>query len=281
MVVYEEINEIKSFLSEKIIANNTIGFVPTMGALHSGHLRLLEEARKENDILVSSIFVNPTQFNNPEDFDKYPQDVSGDLRLMDKAACDVVFTPSVDEMYPEPVMVQMNFGAFESGLEGTFRPGHFNGVAVVLMKLFHIVNPTRAYFGQKDLQQATIVSHLVKDLYFPTEIRIIPTMREDDGLAASSRNRRLNGDERRLAPRFFEALKHAQKELLAGQPIKLVKSQVEDFINQASNMRLEYFEIIDSGTLQPVETINPADKISLCIAGYVGDIRLLDNIYLK
>ncbi len=261
--------------------NQTVGFVPTMGALHKGHLKLLNEARGDNSVLVSSIFVNPIQFNNPKDYQKYPQDIDNDLSLMEKAQCDIVFVPSMEEMYPAESIVCLNFGSYEKKLEGAFRPGHFNGVGIVLAKLFNIIRPNRAYFGQKDLQQAVIVSKLVEDLLFGIEIKIVSTMREKDGLASSSRNRRLNDDQRKDAARFYKALKLAQKKLIEKQPIDAVREQVTRLINEQSNMKLEYFEVVNSQTLKPIETINSDEQISLCIAGYVGDIRLLDNIYLN
>ncbi len=252
-----------------------------MGAIHNGHLKLLKEANANNDKVVSSIFVNPMQFNNTEDYKKYPKDINKDLFLMEEAQCDVVFIPSVDEMYLQESVVGMNFGSLEMGLEGAYRPGHFNGVGIVLSKLFNIIKPDRAYFGQKDLQQAAIVSKLSEDLLFGIEIIIVPTMRENDGLAFSSRNRRLNKEQRKDAIRFYSSLKYAQKKLLQNQSIEEVTKEVTKYIDKCEGMNLEYFAVVNSQTLDPVKEINIEENISLCIAGYVGDIRLLDSIYLN
>lgn len=280
MVVCYKISELKKCLAETGGKDRSIGFVPTMGALHKGHLKLLNSAREENQVLVASIFVNPIQFNNPEDYNLYPRDDTNDLSLMERAHCDVVFVPNAEEIYPQNPTINLNFGTYESGLEGAFRPGHFSGVGVVLSKFFNIIRPDRAYFGQKDLQQCAIVSKLVEDLAFGIEVRIVPTMREDDGLAYSSRNHRLSDIERGNATRFYEALNMAKVKLLEGESIDQVRSMVTDFIQEVSSMQLEYFEIVDSRTLEPTISINYNEPISLCIAGYVGEVRLLDNLYL-
>lgn len=281
MVVCYQISEIQKYLSQLHSENHSVGFVPTMGAIHDGHLKLLSEARRDNDSVISSIFVNPIQFNNSEDYDNYPRDIDKDLALMKEAQCDAVFIPSVDEMYPQESVVEMNFGPLERGLEGDHRPGHFNGVGIVLSKLFNILRPDKAYFGQKDLQQAAIISKISEDLFFGIEIKIVSTMREDDGLAFSSRNQRLDKEQRKDAVRFYFALKSAQKSLLQKQSIEEVTKEVTNYINERDDMDLDYFAVVDSQTLKPIKEIDIPNNISLCIAGYVGDIRLLDNIYLN
>ncbi len=280
MVVYNQISEIQKFLSGLNRDKQSVGLVPTMGAIHEGHLTLLETARSENEFVISSIFVNPIQFNNPRDYNKYPRNINHDIELLKQAQCDGTFIPTIDEMYPNPSIISFNFGTYDKGLEGAHRPGHFSGVGIVLSKLFNIIKPDRAYFGQKDLQQAVIVTKLSQDLHFGVEIKVVPTKREADGLAFSSRNQRLDTSQRKDASRFYSALKIAQKALNEGQPVNKVIQTVTHYINELENMSLEYFEVVNSETLNPVSKINSKEKIALCIAGFVGEIRLLDNIYL-
>jgi len=281
MVVCYQISEVKKALRELRRKGKSIGLVPTMGALHKGHIHLLNAARMENDVVVTTIFVNPIQFNNPEDLEKYPSDMANDLAILKAQKCDFVFNPSVEEMYPSKLQTGLDFGSLMKKMEGAHRPGHFNGVGVVVAKLLNIIYPDRAYFGQKDIQQATIIKQLVSDLSFDPEIVIVPTVREEDGLAFSSRNRRLSSSQRKEAPKLYNALTFAQKELLKGEKVSQVKKEVEKLILESSAFRLDYFEIVNSETMVPVENINHCDQISLCIAGFIGEVRLLDNIYLR
>lgn len=258
-----------------------IGLVPTMGALHEGHLRLVQAAAAENDVVVVSIFVNPTQFNNADDFRLYPRLPEADAALLGPAGCTMLFLPSVEEMYPQPSVLHFDFGPLEQVMEGTHRPGHFNGVATVVSKLFHLSRPHRAYFGQKDLQQVAIIRQLVADLSFDLELIIFPTVREADGLAMSSRNRRLPAEARQIAPRLYKALQLGGDLVAQNQPVAVVKQQVHDYLAAEPAIRLEYFEVADARTLQPLEMWPVNRKVALCIAAWLCDVRLIDNILIN
>jgi len=254
----------------------SVGLVPTMGALHAGHLELVRTARAENDLVVCSIFVNPTQFNNPDDLTAYPRTLEADCKLLESAGCDIAFAPSVSEMYPAPLDLRIDFGDLETVMEGAFRPGHFNGVGVVVSKLFNIVQPDRAYFGQKDLQQTIIIKSLVRNLSYPIELRICPTVREADGLALSSRNVRLSPEERAIAPEIFRILTRCKKALLSGAGVAEALEQAKaEFRNQPA-FRLEYIELVDADTLKPIQETGSAN--ALCVAAHLGNVRLIDNI---
>ena len=255
-----------------------IGFVPTMGALHEGHTTLIEKAKQENTIVVSSIFVNPAQFNNPDDLARYPRTLEEDCRKLEAVGCDIVFAPSVDEMYPEPPTLRLNFGELETVMEGAFRPGHFNGVGIVVAKLFNIVQPDRAYFGQKDLQQVAVIRRLIRDLSFPVELIRCPTVRETDGLAMSSRNRNLTPAEREQAPALFKALTQAQTMLAEGHPVAQVKAAVTDIFSSNSNFRLEYVEVVNADTLQTSHEVLAPGQTAVCLAVHLGKVRLIDNL---
>jgi len=257
-------------------AGKTIGFVPTMGALHDGHLNIIRHAHEENDIVVASIFVNPIQFNNKEDLEKYPRDVEGDIIKLETHHTDYVFAPSVDEMYPDEVKKQYDFGAIDKVMEGKFRPGHFNGVAVVVHRLFNIVNPDNAYFGEKDFQQLAVIKRLVEIENLSVTVNGISTVREPDGLAMSSRNQRLSTNERKKAPLLYKTLKKAS-ENQEKETVEEVKRYVIDTLNK-NGFSVEYFDIVDSKTLQPVSKWNDSDNLRGCIAAYLGNVRLIDNI---
>ena len=278
MKILNKIKIIEDILSEENKRKKTIGFVPTMGALHEGHISLIKRAKKENDIVVCSIFVNPIQFNNKEDFNKYPQKIDEDIIKLGNIECDYLFIPSVDEMYPENDNTVFDFGYLDKIMEGKYRPGHFNGVAVVVKKLFEIVEPNRAYFGEKDYQQLVIIKKLVEQNNFDIDIIPCPTLREKDGLAMSSRNLRLLPDERKIAPNIYKILKEAKE--------KSGKVSISELINWVKNeiilfkkIELEYFEIVDTQTLLPVSEWKDAENCIACIVVYVGKIRLIDNIY--
>ncbi|WP_133271192.1 pantoate--beta-alanine ligase [Hymenobacter radiodurans] len=258
-----------------------IGLVPTMGALHDGHLRLVQAAAAENDVVVVSIFVNPTQFNNPDDFRLYPRLPEADAALLGPAGCTALFLPSVEEMYPEQSKLRFDFGSLEQVMEGAHRPGHFNGVATVVSKLFHLSRPHRAYFGQKDLQQVAIIRQLVADLSFDLELITFPTVREADGLAMSSRNRRLSVEARKKAPQLYKALQLGVRLLEENRPVASVKNEVLQFLAMEEAITLEYFEIADARTLQTVEELTQPQEVALCIAAWLAEVRLIDNLLIS
>jgi pantoate--beta-alanine ligase len=278
MQVFYEIQALQTYLKTERLQDKTIGFVPTMGALHEGHLSLIETAKNQNDITVCSIFVNPTQFNNPDDLAVYPRTLEADCQMLEKVNCDIVFAPSAAEMYPNLPILKFNFGALETVMEGKFRPGHFNGVGIVVTKLFNIIQPNKAYFGQKDLQQCAVINCLVKDLSFSLELVICPTQREKDGLAMSSRNRNLSSEQRALAPYIYKALQKAS-ELLKSQSSSEVRKYIEEYFFRVSSIELEYFEISDFETLLPIEELSEG-KTALCIAAFLGKTRLIDNVII-
>ncbi len=266
-------NWLKSLQSGK-----TIGFVPTMGALHQGHLDLVKNSKKECDITVVSIFVNPTQFNNPEDFAKYPITLEQDLKKLEDEGTDFAFLPETLSIYPEKPVLTLNFGELEHVLEGEFRPGHFNGVGIVVSKLFHTIKPDKAFFGQKDLQQVAVIKRLVRDLSFNLELVVVPTRREVDGLAMSSRNLRLNPVERAQALILYWSLTKAKDELLAGKPWLDVRNQIRQDFKETSLARLEYFELVHPEHFTRFEAFEPDQKSSICVAAYLGSVRLIDNL---
>ncbi|MCF8363081.1 MAG: pantoate--beta-alanine ligase [Prolixibacteraceae bacterium] len=258
-------------------SNRTIGFVPTMGALHQGHLSLIEIAGRQSDFVVVSIFVNPTQFNNKEDLDKYPRNIEQDLKLLDATSCGLVFAPSVNEMYPEEDNRKFDFGNLGSVMEGKHRPGHFNGVAQIVSKLFDAVMPDKAFFGLKDFQQLAIIRQMTEQLEYNIEIVACETVREPDGLAMSSRNKRLTPEQRKSAPLIAKTLNEA-KNKAQNYKIEEIKQWVTSTIDANPYMETEYFEIVDEKTLQPVTTWGECDNKAGCIAVYCGEVRLIDNI---
>lgn len=264
---------LQSLQSQKII-----GFVPTMGALHEGHLDLIRNSKKSTDITVVSIFVNPIQFNNQEDFDNYPSLIKEDLALLEKENVDVVYLPDPQSMYPEKPVLSMHFGDLESVLEGAFRPGHFSGVGIIVSKLFNIIRPHQAFFGQKDLQQVAVIKRMVKDLSFQTEIITVPTRREEDGLALSSRNLRLSQEERDASLILIDSLNLAKNELLAGKDWLAVRNQIQQKFEDEPLAKLEYFELINPDNFQVIESIAQSKASSICVASYIGNIRLIDNL---
>jgi pantoate--beta-alanine ligase len=257
-----------------------IGLVPTMGAIHDGHLSLVRAAMKNNDFIVVTIFVNPTQFNNPKDLERYPRDLDADLELLNGYPVDLIFAPAVKEMYPGKDRRTFDLSPLDSVMEGRFRPGHFNGVAQIVSKLFDAVNPDRAYFGQKDFQQLTIIKKLVSMLNLDIEIISCPTIREDDGLAMSSRNGLLSQPERAAAPLIHQTLLKATQMKAHHTPAE-VKEFVLSEINNHPLMQAEYFEIVDDQSLMPVNNWqDPNNKVG-CIAVQLSEVRLIDNIYFS
>lgn len=280
MEVIREIDPLRKFLDKRRKEGKSIGLVPTMGALHSGHLKLVEASVAETDVTVCSIFVNPTQFNNAEDLKHYPRNIEDDLSKLEAADCQVVFIPSDEEIYKKQSIIKFSFGYLEEIMEGKYRPGHFNGVGLIVSKLFNIVEPDHAYFGQKDLQQFALVNALVEELNFDIKLHCVKTVREDDGLAKSSRNQRLNNDQRKISLIFYKALCEAADLLQKGTPVTQTKENISKIFKLNNKAKLEYFEIVDSNTLLPVKDVKEHENVSLCIAGYIGNIRLIDNISL-
>jgi pantoate--beta-alanine ligase len=281
MEIFKKITPLKAYLSEIRKSGKTIGLVPTMGALHNGHLALIRASKNDNAFTICSIYVNPTQFNNPADLLKYPRNIDQDVELLKKVGCDAVFCPENEEMYEDKPLIAFDFGRLDKVMEGKFRPGHFSGVALVVAKLFNIVGPDNAYFGQKDWQQFAIIKTVVSELKFNLTLHGIPTLRESDGLAMSSRNLRLNDSQRRNAIVFYNALQAAKDGLETGKEIATVRRMVQDMIEKTDGVTLEYFEIADSGNLAVLESINGTKKPILCIAGFAGEVRLIDNMFLN
>ena len=257
-----------------------IGFVPTMGALHAGHRSLVERARRENDTVAVSVFVNPTQFNDKNDLRRYPRTPEADARLLEEAGADLVLMPSVEEIYPEPDTRQFDFGQIDKVMEGATRPGHFNGVAQVVSRLFDIVRPARAYFGEKDFQQIAVIRAMVDQLALPVEIVECPIVRGEDGLALSSRNTLLDAEHRAAAPRIYAVLKGAaerSRELTPAELEQWVRTEVE----RDGLLEVIYYQSVDARTMQRVGAWSDAERIQGCIAVQAGDIRLIDNIRIR
>lgn len=280
MKIIHTISELQAHLDECRSLGREIGLVPTMGALHEGHIRLVERCVEENPVCVVSVYVNPTQFNDPNDLLSYPRTPEQDAEMLRKAGCKYVFMPSNEEMYPETDTRKFHFGPLESVMEGRFRPGHFNGVAQIVSKLFDAVRPNRAYFGEKDFQQLAIIRQMTKDLNYPIEIVPCPIVREKDGLAMSSRNRRLSSEEREKAPRIAELLAKSIT-FASAKSIRETVSFVTEGLASDSVFRLDYFEIVDGNTLQPVENWEDSEFIVGCVAVFCGPVRLIDNIVYK
>ena len=265
----------------KSIKNRTLGFVPTMGALHSGHLSLIKKSCTENDFTICSIFVNPTQFNNSQDLKKYPSQLNSDLALLEESGCDFVFMPSIEEIYPENYQPKTySFGLLENVMEAVNRPGHFNGVAMVVSRLFSIVKPQKAYFGEKDFQQLAIVKSMVIKEKIPVQIISCPIVREPSGLAMSSRNTRLTEYQRRASSRIYSRLRKVVK-MQPNHTIAELKNWVLQEFKEDSDLELEYFEISDPNTLSPSFNWSSSETHIACIAIFVGEVRLIDNILLR
>ncbi len=278
MKIIDNVVELQQAL--QLCGSKSVGFVPTMGALHEGHLTLVREARKGCDVVVVSIFVNPTQFNDPKDLKSYPRQVNQDCDLLDGVGADIVFVPTVDQIYPEPDNRQFDFGCIEAVMEGASRPGHFNGVAQVVSRLFDIVKPTRSYFGEKDFQQVAVVKAMVRQLDIDVEIEVVEIVREADGLARSSRNILLTPEHREAAPAIYAALQRAQ-ESVATQSVVDVAEQVKRDVEASGLLSVIYFEAVDSATMQSVDSWSESENIQGCIAVQAGAVRLIDNIKLK
>ena len=281
MIICSSLSDLEQAISS--LSNDCkIGLVPTMGALHQGHISLVKTAFKYTDTVIVSIFVNPVQFNNPDDLKRYPRTVEADCRLLEDAGTTIVFIPSVEDIYPEPDNREFDLGGLDSAGEGPRRPGHFNGVAKVVTRLFDLTKPTYAFFGEKDFQQLAIIKYFTQKLGYPLEIVPCPIFREEDGLAMSSRNRLLDPEQRAAAPAIYKALSNAAR--LAAQreltPVELIDVTIRE-INKSNQLNTEYVEIVNSLTLQSVTSWDEAGEIQMWTAVFAGEIRLIDNIKLK
>lgn len=277
MKIVNSIKELRGYLAEEKQNNKRIGLVPTMGALHDGHLSLVKRCVEENAVCVVSVFVNPTQFNDQHDLETYPRTLDKDCALLETAGCDYVFAPSVEEMYPEPDTRTFDFGTVSQVMEGARRPGHFNGVAQIVSKLFYAVEPDNAYFGEKDFQQIAVIRAMVKQLNIPVTINACPILREADGLALSSRNTRLTPEQRQKAPLIARTLKESAT-FAAGKSVRETIDYVVNTINNDPVMRVEYYEIVDGNTLESIQNWSDTDYPVGCITVYCGEVRLIDNI---
>jgi pantoate--beta-alanine ligase len=277
--VIQQADKVQLALNNARSAGKIVGLVPTMGALHPGHIQLVNAARKACDFLVCSIFVNPTQFNESDDFNNYPRHPESDIAMLKAAGCDVVFMPEYEDVYPQKDLAKYDFGRLETRLEGAMRPGHFKGVAMVVRRFFEIVKPDKAYFGLKDFQQVLIIKQMVKQFQLETEIIALPTVRETNGLAMSSRNERLTRDQRNFASLLFESLKKA-KSMSAAFSVKEITDAVQRDFAKQPDFALEYFELADPETLEPITDFSNAPHAVALIAARIGDVRLIDNMEL-
>lgn len=277
MITINSVSELRETVSKFRNEGKTIGLVPTMGALHEGHLSLVNRCRKENDVVVVSVFVNPTQFNNKEDLRTYPRTEEADRALLESAGCDIAFMPTVEEIYPEPDTRVFALGRVAEVMEGAMRPGHFNGVAQIVSKLFMFVEPDRAYFGEKDFQQIAVIRSMVKSEGFKLEIVPCPIVREVDGLAKSSRNVRLTPEMRKVAPNIARILNES-KEYAKSHTVGETEKYVVDAINSYDGMEIEYYQIVDGISLEHLTSWDETGYAVGCVTVYCGDVRLIDNI---
>ena len=277
MITINSVSELRETVSKFRNEGKTIGLVPTMGALHEGHLSLVNRCRKENDVVVVSVFVNPTQFNNKEDLRTYPRTEEADRALLESAGCDIAFMPTVEEIYPEPDARVVALGRVAEVMEGAMRPGHFNGVAQIVSKLFMFVEPDRAYFGEKDFQQIAVIRSMVKSEGFKLEIVPCPIVREADGLAKSSRNVRLTPEMRKVAPNIARILNES-KEYAKSHTVGETEKYVVDAINSYDGMEIEYYQIVDGISLEHLTSWDETGYAVGCVTVYCGDVRLIDNI---
>ena len=280
MKIIHTIKDLQTELSELKAQGKKVGLVPTMGALHAGHASLVKRSVNENDVTVVSVFVNPTQFNDKNDLVKYPRTLDADCKLLESCGVTFVFAPSVEEIYPEPDTRRFSYAPLDTVMEGAFRPGHFNGVCQIVSKLFDIVKPHCAYFGEKDFQQLAIIREMVRQMKFDLEIVGCPIVREEDGLALSSRNARLSAEVRENALNISRTL-FKSRTFATTHSVSETQKMVEDAIAAAPGLRLEYFEIVDGNTLQKVGDWNDTSYVVGCITVFCGEVRLIDNIKYK
>ncbi|HET6993546.1 MAG TPA: pantoate--beta-alanine ligase [Chitinophagaceae bacterium] len=281
MVLLKKKDDIRRYLDRKKQQGVRVGFVPTMGALHQGHISLVESSRKDNSITVCSIFVNPAQFNDPKDFEKYPVTIDRDINMLEAAGCDVLFLPALEEIYPDGTKTGEKFelGYLETILEGKYRPGHFQGVCMVMQRLLEIVMPGSLYLGQKDYQQCMVIKKLINDNFERIVTVVCPIIREPDGLAMSSRNMRLNEEERKKAPAIYSALQSLQQNLQK-EDLQSLKSETTTRLTKLG-FKVDYIEIADASTLLPVTEWNGSQKLVALAAAFLNEVRLIDNLLLK
>ena len=280
MKIIEKVNELRQAVAACRREEKSIGLVPTMGALHGGHRSLVERARRENDVVIVSVFLNPTQFNNQEDLRTYPRTAEADAAMLEECGVDIAFMPTVEEIYPEPDTRVFDLGPVSQVMEGAMRPGHFNGVCQIVSKLFDMTQPTRAYFGEKDFQQIAVIRAMAKQLGLTLEIVQCPCVREADGLAKSSRNVRLTPQVRKVAPNIYRVLRESI-DFAADHTVEQTHDWVVATLNAWPEMEVEYFSIVDGITLQPVTSWDQTSYIVGCITVYCGDVREIDNITYK
>ena len=280
MKIIHTIKDLQTELSDLKAQGKKVGLVPTMGALHAGHASLVKRSVNENDVTVVSVFVNPTQFNDKNDLVKYPRTLDADCKLLESCGATFVFAPSVEEIYPEPDTRRFSYAPLDTVMEGAFRPGHFNGVCQIVSKLFDIVKPHCAYFGEKDFQQLAIIREMVRQMKFDLKIVGCPIVREEDGLALSSRNARLSAEERENALNISQTL-FKSRTFATTHSVSETQKMVEDAIAATPGLRLEYFEIVDGNTLQKVGDWNDTSYVVGCITVFCGEVRLIDNIKYK
>ena len=281
MLLFKKVADLQVFVKQSRSNGSSVGFVPTMGALHQGHLTLIQQAKEHCDLVVCSIFVNPTQFNDAGDLEKYPRTLSQDINLLEGVGCDLLFFPDVEEVYPPGLNTELSLdlGQLDQVMEGAFRPGHFEGMAQVVKRLLDIVLPDVLFMGQKDFQQFTIVQEMLQQLNLPTKLFVVPIVRESDNLAMSSRNRRLEPHIRDRAIVLYQALSQVKEDLGKASPAKLQSKAIEQM--SIPDFKPEYFEIVDGYTLQAIENWDTHEYIVACTAVWAGDVRLIDNMILK
>jgi pantoate--beta-alanine ligase len=274
--VFPGIAELRAAVNGARGQGKTVGVVPTMGALHEGHAALIRQARAENEYVVVTVFVNPIQFDRPEDLAKYPRDLATDVKLCERMGADAVFAPSVEEMYPDELMTSVEVTGVSDKLEGEYRPGHFKGVATVVAKLLNIANADRAYFGEKDAQQLAVIQKMAADLNLPSKIVPVPTVRESDGLALSSRNRLLTDEQRRVAPALYRALSVARDRIQGGASPADARQAALSSLAKTPEIQVQYLDVADAATMQPVEHV--AGPVRVAAAVWLGKVRLIDNV---
>jgi pantoate--beta-alanine ligase len=281
MDFFDDIAPLQNYLKIQRLGGKNIGLIPTMGALHEGHAALIKAAQQKDLCTVVTIYVNPAQFNNATDLEKYPRPLEEDKKMLEMLECDVLFCPPDALMYPEyPPQLQMHFGHLENIMEGKFRKGHFGGVGLVLSKFFHMICPDVAFFGQKDLQQFQVIKKLVEELFFDTKLVMVPTVRNAGGLAFSSRNQRLTLADQVVAQHLYKALSLAQQKLQADEDVAATKKAVNDYLGAVGEISLEYFEVVDAENFREVNNVSKHRQVALCIAAYISGVRLIDNLLL-
>jgi pantoate--beta-alanine ligase len=281
--IYRKVADLQAILNEEKSSGKRIGFVPTMGALHAGHISLINRSKNEGYITVCSIFVNPTQFNNAQDLALYPRTEEADVKMLEAANCDYIFLPTVEEIYPDDSHRHIDYdpGKIATVLEGKYRPGHFQGMLAVVKRLLDIVKPDVAYFGQKDYQQYLLISKMAAHYRLPLRIEMSPIIREESGLAMSSRNKRLNHEATEAAAMLYAELQKAEKKLKNGENVEAVKQAAIAELSAEGNFQVDYFDICSANELEPIANYSDKQDVIICVAAYKGSVRLIDNILLK